>query len=107
MLSRKGVVGVVGFLNGNANNTIRNSIIQIGYAHPILIIVIATATYTVTIVSNNFFATHSGTGTRPSQQVIVITANAALVPLGTTARREQIIHLAPVKVGVPGDNIVV
>ena len=94
-------------MNGDTDNAVRNTVVQVVHTHPILVIVVASATYTVTVVSNNLFSTHGGTGSGPGQQVVVITANTALVTLGTAARREQVIHLAPVKVGVPGDNIVI
>ena len=107
ILRRKGVIGVAWILNGNANNTVSNTVVQVADAHPVLVIVIATATNTVTIVSDNLLATHGRTGLGPCQQVIVVATDTALVTLSTATRREQVIYLALVKIGIPADDVAV
>ena len=107
MLRRKGVIGIIRILNGNADNTVRNTVVQVTHVHPVLVIVIAAATYTVTVISNNFLASHGGTGLGPCQQVVVVAANTALVTLGTTTRREKVIDLTLVKIGIPANDVTI
>ena len=101
------VIRIIWILDGNTDNTIGNTSVQITYAHPVLVIVIATAAYTVTVISNNLLATHGRTGLGPCQQVIVVATDTALVTLSTATRREQVIYLALIKIGIPTDDIAV
>jgi len=72
-------------LNGDPDDAIGNATVNVGEVHPILIVGITGSTYTVAIISDDFFATESCADLRPSHCVIVITANAGCISLGSAA----------------------
>ena len=107
ILGSKAIIGIARILNGYPYNTIGNAGPEIVHIHPVLVIVVTTATNTVTIVGNYLLATHGGTRLRPGHVIVIVTADSALVPLGAASRRKQVIHLALVKIAVPCGNKVV
>ena len=86
MLCRKFIKTITRILNGYADDTVRNTAIQVIHVHPILIIIITCTTYTITVISDNLLTSHGLAGLGPCHRVSIITTNAILITLRTTTR---------------------